>query len=98
MLKVDSESLRALASGLAEQSDAIRRLDPAALVRPGVDAMPSSSFALVAAGSADPVRAAYHAMAERIQNMADAATVSAYSYEQAESAFRAQLAQYLNGH
>ncbi|MDJ0396348.1 hypothetical protein QMK17_23875 [Rhodococcus sp. G-MC3] len=97
MLRVDSDSLRALASGLTDRADDISELDPVAVVEPSANAMPQSAFGAAAANTALPILAAYQAMAERIQNMADAATVSAHSYEQAEAAFRAQLTQYLNG-
>lgn len=97
MLRVDSDSLRALASGLTDRADDIADMDPTAAVRPSADAMPHSAFGGAAADSALPILAAYQAMAERVQSMADAATVSAHSYEQAEAAFRAQLTQYLTG-
>lgn len=95
MLRVDSESLRALSSALTRNADDIGALDPCAAIDSAAQAMPNSAFGKVAEHAAEPVATAYRAMADRVRTMADAAIVSAQDYDQAESAFAAQLAQYL---
>lgn len=94
MLRVDSESLRALSSALTCSADDIGALDPAGAIGGAAQAMPNSAFGAAAGLAAEPVAAAYRAMADRIRTMADAAVVSAHDYDQAEAAFGAQLAQY----
>lgn len=94
VVQADTESLRALAEAVRDQSAVIAGIDVSGILADAAAAMPDSASGQAAAGAGAPIAAGYRATSEMLASMADTAQSSASSYDAVEVAFRNQLANF----